>query len=456
MGAARVGVFVLALALAPFPAVFAQTATSPQSIQGHVAEGWTLEDAVSAALTQHPLVDAARARVEAARGERAGVGAIPNPVGTLWLENAAYPGQRTPAGFSHELSWYVGIPLEPLFQRVPRIRRADEEIGLAQATLMLARRTVAAEVTERFFAVALAQALHEEAAENRLRLDQLVAYNRVRVGEGVTAERELLRLEVELERAANDVIFADVELMRARARLAPYVDTSSEMARFASLRAAVPPSGTVTPAMLPDAEGALALARARRPEIAAGRARAAAATASVDYERSLTVRQAGATFGNKQTGGVNSMIAGLSVTIPVFNQNRGAVARATNEQIAANHELAWAERLVACDLQASHATAVRLTTQLNELQRTFVARAATVHDLTLGAYHEGGATLLQVLDATRMLAEAHLAYSRTLFAQRASLFRLALAIGSEPLDALHTVRNWSTAPLVADRAGDLP
>jgi outer membrane protein TolC len=93
---------------------------------------------------------------------------------------------------------------------------------------------------------------------------------------------------------------------------------------------------------------------------------------------------------------------------------------------------------------------------LNDLRETFLARASDVHRLTLGAYQEGGATLLQVLDATRMLADARLTYSRTLFAQRESLFRLALAIGSEPLDAVDALRTWSTAPAAAGRAGDLP
>jgi len=93
---------------------------------------------------------------------------------------------------------------------------------------------------------------------------------------------------------------------------------------------------------------------------------------------------------------------------------------------------------------------------LNGLRQTFLGRAAEVHRLTLGAYQEGGATLLQVLDATRMLADARLTYSRTLFAQRESLFRLALAIGSEPLDALDALHAWSTVPPSADRAGDLP
>jgi outer membrane protein TolC len=65
-----------------------------------------------------------------------------------------------------------------------------------------------------------------------------------------------------------------------------------------------------------------------------------------------------------------------------------------------------------------------------------------VQQLTLGAYQEGGATLLQVLDATRMLADAHLTFVRLLCAQRQALFELALATGVEPGEALDLVRTW--------------
>ena len=54
-----------------------------------------------------------------------------------------------------------------------------------------------------------------------------------------------------------------------------------------------------------------------------------------------------------------------------------------------------------------------------------------------------------------MLADARLTYSRTLFAQRESLFDLALATGSAPSDALDLLRVWSTAS-IANRMGDQP
>jgi cobalt-zinc-cadmium efflux system outer membrane protein len=443
---------IFVAAFAPCSTLRAQVA--PHIRQEPVGRAWMLEEAVASALAQHPLVEAARARLDAAHAERAGASALANPIGTLWFENARYPGQRTSAD-QRETSLYVTYPLESLVQRGPRINRANEDVNAAQASLAVARRAVAAETVQYFFAVALAQALQEEAAENRDRLEQLVAYNRVRVEAGVTAEGDLLRLEVELDRARNDVVFAGVELMKQQSRLAPYMGALPASAYLTSIKTDVPFSATFATTLLPSVEAALATARSQRPEVVAARARVAAANASIAYERSLAVRQTGATFGNKRAGGINSMVAGFSLTIPLFNVNRSAVDRATAERLAADHELAWVERLVETDLQAAHAAAVQLTDQLNELGQTFLVRASSVHQLTLGAYQEGGATLLHVIDATRMLADARLTYSRTLFAQRESLFRLALATGAEPLAALDVLRGWSAPPAVV-RAGDLP
>jgi cobalt-zinc-cadmium efflux system outer membrane protein len=403
-----------------------------------------LDQLVTAALSQHPLIEAAQARVDAARSERLTVSALPNPVGTFWMENTGFPGQDLRVPLNREISTYVTWPFEPFIQRSARLRRADEDAKVAEASLALARRQVAAEAVRAFFHVALAQALAEEADENHDRLDQLASYNRARVDEGITAEGELLRIQLELDRAATDVAFADVELSRAQAELAPYLAGTDGTAPVpVSLRVDVPSAIAPEPGSLPAFYLVLAQARDRRAEVTASRARVASAIAATDVERTLSVRQLGATLGNKRVEGQNSMVLGVSLAVPLFNRNRGGVERATNERLAAEHDLAWAERTVAADVQGAYESATRLARRLAVLQQSYLTRAEEVQRLTLAAYQEGGATLLQVLDGTRVLADARLTYARTLFAQRESLFTLALATGAEPADALTLLTDWS-------------
>jgi hypothetical protein len=93
---------------------------------------WTIDEVVRAALVQHPLIEAARDRITAARGARRTASVFSNPVATYWVDNAAFPGQVVSLGVARETSTYVTVPLEPLFQRAPRIRRADADVKTAE------------------------------------------------------------------------------------------------------------------------------------------------------------------------------------------------------------------------------------------------------------------------------------------------------------------------------------
>jgi cobalt-zinc-cadmium efflux system outer membrane protein len=398
---------------------------------------WTLEDVLAAAMVQHPLIEAARARIGGAQGDRRTAGAAPNPVATYWVENAGFPGQASVPGLDRETSAYVTLPIEPFFQRSARVQRADEDIKAADAALTTARRQVALDVVHAFFRVALAQVAVETAEENRAGLEQLAAYNRSRVDEGATAEGEWIRVQVELDRAATQLVLAQVDLARSRAELRPFLgDAIAPAGSLDSIRVSVPVVGGPGLATPPPLVEFLTRTRQNRPELISAHARVAAAAAAVDIERTLTVRQVGATVGMKRAGDHNSMIAGVGIAIPLFDRNRGGVQRATAERLAAEQELAWAERTVGAEVQAAYESAQRLSAQVSGLPRSFLDRAEESRTITLSAYQEGAATLLQVLDSSRAVAEARLIYSRLTFAHAQSLFDLTVAAGGEVSDAL--------------------
>ncbi len=459
-GVRRASVCVSVVALlcfGPFaPVVAGQEPPSSPAVPLTASGAWTLERVVTAALAQHPVVDAAQARVEAARAERLNVGALPNPVGTFWMENTGFAGQQV-QGLNREASMYVTWPLEPLIQRSSRIRRADEDVGIGEASLALARRRVAADAVRAFLRVALSQEVAEEADHELGMLEQLATYNRARVDEGITPEAELLRIQVELDRAATDVAFAEADLTRHVAELVPYLGAArGGLGGPAEIRVVVPSAAVPAVSSIPSLSVVLARAHDRRPELLAGRARVEAMSAAESYERTLTIRQLGATIGNKRVDGQNSMVLGVSLAVPLFNRNRGGVERARSERAAAEHDLAWTDRSVAADLDGAYGAATRLTRQLGDLQQSFLARAEELYQLTLGAYQESGATLLQVLDATRTLADARLTYSRALFAQRQSLFDLALATGAQPEEAVDLLRTWTNSSSVTAQGGGAP
>jgi cobalt-zinc-cadmium efflux system outer membrane protein len=180
----------------------------------------------------------------------------------------------------------------------------------------------------------------------------------------------------------------------------------------------------------------------------------AAARAETAYQRALTVRQVGATFGTKRISGVNTMILGVSLPLPLFNQNGGEVQRATGERVAAERELEWTERQALAEVESAYEAARLLGEQVRRLQGKFLGRAEESRRIALAAYTEGAVSLLQVLDASRTLADARLTYYRTVFAQRQSLLELNVAVGSDPTDAPGGLKGEATvSPTTSLRTG---
>jgi cobalt-zinc-cadmium efflux system outer membrane protein len=417
---------------------------SAQDPPGAAFKEWTFDEIVRAALSQHPLVEAARERVTGAQGTLLTARSFANPVATYWMEKGTFPGQTAAMGLNRETSAYVTVPLEGLFQRDPRIRRADADEKSAEFALVAARRLVALNAAHAFFRVALDQIALDVAETNRQGVEQLVSYDRSRVTEGAAAEVELIRLQVELDRAITNVVFAEADLAKSRAELSPFVSADTSTPQATALRVTVPNAASAR-ALLSPAATFTSRARDQRSEVLGANARVSAARAETALQHALTIRQVGATFGVKRVDGTNSMIAGLSMPVPLFDRNRGEKQRATSELRAAEQERAWVERVVTAEIRGAYEASERLSAQASRLESTFLDRAEEVNRITRGAYQEGAATLLQVIDAARTLADARLIYYRMVLSQRQSLFDLAMAAGDDPEVAL-TVSGGSDGP----------
>jgi len=408
---------------------------------------WTLDAVLTAALAQNPLVAAARAHVAAAEGSRQTAGTVPNPIATYWMENTRFPGQG-PIPLEPEISFYGTLPLEPFLQRSSRSARASGELRAAQAGVTTAERDVALQAAQAFYRVALAQASLDAVRENRAAVQRLVDYLRTRVAQGASAEGEMIRAEVERDRAETEVTLADVELLRAQAALRSWLG-AVDAAPLTTLRVTAPDAAKLSSSLAPLPDFA-AHALAERPELLASRAKVEAAVGAIEVERSILIRQLGATFGLKRTGSTNGMVAGVSMTVPVFDQNHGEIQRATGEQLAAEQEARWQERAIAAEVEGAYQAAARLVAQVAALQPAFLGRAEQSQQIAVGAYQEGAATLLQVLDASRALTEARLIYARTLASANESLFELGIAAG---YDAKAAARLGHTTPATVVGAG---
>jgi cobalt-zinc-cadmium efflux system outer membrane protein len=373
----------------------------------------------------NPRIGAAIESFRAAQGARRTAGAWTNPKLTYQVENAGFPGQSSPSGLDRETSVFAMLPLEPAYQLRSRAARASAEVRAVAADARSTRREITLQAVATFYSTAFAQVQVAALDDNRAWIDSLVAYTGARVKEGAAAEVDLIRLEVERDRAETDLALARVDLARSHAALASLIGLDDFAIDFPSAVEAA------TSRSMPELQAALAAARKSRPEIAAADARVAAASSGVALERHSVVRELALMAGVKSTAGTRSMMSGVSLSLPLFDQNRGEIQRAEAQRLGAAFDRQAAEREVVADVTATVAAVETLSAQLARMQDGLIRRAEEARRVAEGAYREGATPLTQVLEAARTLAAARQLYYRALFGRDQAVIELNSSLGAD-------------------------
>lgn len=394
-----------------------------------------LDEAVRLALQSHEAVASARVRIHGARGSLRTARTWSNPVVTYQVENAPLPGGSTAPGLDRETSAFAMLPLGPLYQRGSRIARATAEVRSAEADLDESRRSLALTTASRFFRVASAQVSVESTSDVRLWLDSLVSYTRIRVREGATAAADLIRLEVEQGRATVDEAMAEIDLIRESAELSVLLGLGS-----GSVRTVFQDSAGADRIDFQPLDTLIALGLANRPDVVAGKARVAAASASVRVERTALIRDFGAMAGIKAMDGAKSLMAGVSLPLPILDRNSGEIQRADAERRIAILEEQLIERRVASEVTAAYNNAGSLLSLRIRIGDTLLKKAEEGRRIAEAAYREGAIPLGQVIEASRALADARESHYRTVFGLKQSVLELEAAIGSERFTERFTER----------------
>ena len=401
----------------------------------------TLRALLDSVRINHPAIQATASRMRAAQGLRTTAGLFGNPVLSYQTDQTPFPGGHALVGMSRETMITAMVPLESFYQRRPRVARADAEIRAAEADLMSVRQQVGLDASAAYYRLAIAQIDVETTQDLAGWLDSVVAYNRPRVREGVASEADLIRSTIERDRVVAEGAMQQAELLRARAALRAYLPGANGV-----ITATINDVPFRQPATLigdGTSDAALQAGAQTRGEVRAATARVTAWSAAVSAERSMTVRQLGATVGAMQTMGQASMIAGLSMPLPIFDRNRGEIMRANAQRDVAQFELAAQQRAANASVRGAYDAALLLTDRANVLTQpdtsNLLRRAEQSRRIALGAYREGAVPLLQVIDAARTWADSRRTYYRLVFEQQQSILMLLVALGQDLFATLPAV-----------------
>lgn len=261
--------------------------------------------------------------------------------------------------------------------------------------------------------------------------ERTLAAAQTRLKAGDLAAADVARVQVDFERAQNELRVAQAELSRAQFALAYLV--SDEAA--APLLRASDPWPAVESAETVDARRATAETIAqfveRRPDVQSARARIDATEKLRELARSQRTRDVsvGAQFERfPGTLPVNSVGIGVSVPLLIGNDYSGDIQRAEVDRYAALDALEKARAVAVTEISRAAADLRAAAERRARFEGSLLAAAQRSADAAEFAFQRGATSVLEVLDARRTLRSVQLEalaaradHSKALYAWRASL-----------------------------------
>ena len=132
----------------------------------------------------------------------------------------------------------------------------------------------------------------------------------------------------------------------------------------------------------------------------------------------------------RRDGKFNTVGAGISFPIRVFDRNQGEILRTSSE--AKRVEAAYLGTVAQARSEIDTAFGAMLTERQKviTLRDSYVPKAQQARNIVEFAYRRGGINLLDFLDAERTFRETSLEYLRSLGNYWATLYQLELAVGT--------------------------
>jgi cobalt-zinc-cadmium efflux system outer membrane protein len=388
----------------------------------------TLRQALAQALLGNPRLASVAWEVRAGEARTLQAGLLPNPEVGVGVENFAGSGEFRGVDAA-EATIALSQVIELGGKRLRRACVAALERDLAAWSYEAARVDVFTATTKAFVDVLSAQA-QLTLNEDLVRLaDQVLSTVAARVQAGQVTPVEEIRARVALSTSRIALERAGRELVAARERLAAtWGSTAPAFERVEGAMERIVP--------IPSAER-LAQRIGQNPDLARWVAETAQRQASVELEEARRIPDVTANGGVRRLSETRdtALIMQLSIPLPVFDRNQGAILEARYQLARAGEERRAAEVRVLTELAATYAELSSAFTEATTLQNEVLPGAQSAFEAFSEGYRQGKFGFLDVLDAQRTLFEARGRYIEALTAYHRAVTEVERLIG-EPLEAV--------------------
>jgi cobalt-zinc-cadmium efflux system outer membrane protein len=378
-----------------------EAASAQQARSGQITDSLRLtrRQAIAEALAHNPQIEVARQQTAQSRARRVEAIAIPDPALT-----ASYDAATRPFGFGSAAERNVAVdmlvPFPTKFWLRNRVARA--EIGSFESNYRLQTQVIAAQTSQQYDSLLVARKHRDVLMEGRTLSADFLKRTQARYNAGTAAKLDVIKAQVDLAQADNDLIANELDIANAQAALNRFIGRviGAPIAPVDSLE--VPPP-------LPDSQTIEQTALENRPELTQleSEQRGASATTSLLRQFWIPDFTLGASHDYAQPG-APVFSTGIALPIPLFfwqhSQGELAESRYHERELAASYRDLRAQ--VTQDVRSAYATASTSLRQVLFLRDELVPAAREAFRVASVSYSLGGSSALEVLDARRTLLDA--------------------------------------------------
>jgi cobalt-zinc-cadmium efflux system outer membrane protein len=385
----------------------------------------------------NPTLKAAQLNIDESRAEEITAYLRPNPDLTAGFDQInPFTTQPPPTGGANvyspfaytEPSSSISYLHERQHKRELRLEAAKKTTDVTASAYTDQERNLIFNLRSAFVQTLQAKAVRENAKENLTYWDRELEVNRTRFRAGDLAQVDLDRLELQRVQFESDYETAIVNLRTAKIQLLMLLNDRTPIEQFD-----VSGPYDYSDDLIPMQEFRT-LALATRPDLK--EAVQNVDLAKVNHDLAVANGSTDPTFSVDL--GRNPPIPaymGVSVSIPlrIFDRNQGEKAR-TQIDIGRNERLRdAAEAQVFNDVDSAYVTLVSAVNLLRPYKARYLKLASDTRDRVSFSYQNGGASLLDYLDAEKADRDIRLAYLNLIGSYLTAAAQMNMAVGREVL-----------------------
>ncbi len=375
----------------------------------------------------NPTLKAAQANIDESRAEEITAFLRPNPelTGTFDQINPFTGNPYQPFALSLPLV-SVSYLHERQHKRELRLDSARKSTDIAGSAYSDQKRTLLFSLRNAFVSTLQAKAIRQNATENLEYWDRELAVNRKRFEAGDMAQVDLDRLELQRSQFESDLETAIVNLRTAKIQLLMLLNDRTPVEQFD-----VTGPYDYADQLLPLDEYRTS-ALAERPDLK--EAVENIELSKVNYKLAVSNGSTDPTFSvDFARNPPIPVYLGFSVNIPlrIFDRNQGEKAR-TEIDIRRSERLRdTAQAQVLSDVESAYVTLVSALNLLRPYRAKYLKLAENNRTRISFSYQNGGASLLDYLDAEKAYRDTRLAYLNLIGAYLTAGAQMNLAVGRE-------------------------